>query len=293
MNKSIIVENNFHQFCQRKVIIFISISIIILTSLFYHHKVKSHYQIDFSAYYAGAMAIELGESPYNHSTFEEDNQHFKHSAYVQFPIVANFFRPMTFFSYNTAKNIWFFIQIGLLFGILFFLTKNLNVAIVSLSIILIITPFLFYPLFLHWDQGQTDLLVLFGIAWSKYLWDRKKNFLGGLVLGIGCIFKFPVYFLFSVPFFAKNWRFIFGGAFGMALLASMTLSMDGFSINEQYLLEYLPYLAENGTLPPEIFIHKEMFVELYRDGNKRIIWQGYDYCVGSNFVATFGSLSHY
>lgn len=275
---------------KRKVgVTLLSLVILIGGLTFYNNKISAYYQVDFSAYYAAAKSLTQGENPYYPTNYQENGTTFKHTAYLQFPIVANFFRPFAYLQYETAKQIWFLIQIFLLLGILSFYAKTGAKTLVYFAGIILLIPIFFYPLFAHWERGQTDLLVLFSIAWSKYLWEKDKNIWAGIVLGFGAIFKFPAYFLFCVPLAAKNHLFILGGVLAVSTLAISSIILDSHSLNNVYFLEYLPHLSKTGILPINVFETFKIFTEeVFKNG---IVWIDKSYEIHAHFMAVSSSFT--
>jgi len=136
-----------------------SVLVLIIGLSFHNNKITTYYQVDFSAYYAGVKSLIQGKSPYFPTKYQENGVPFKHTAYLQFPVVANFFRPFAYLQYSTAKQIWFIIQVFLLLGILYFHTKNSTKTIRYFAGIIFLIPIFFYPLYAHWERGQTDLIL--------------------------------------------------------------------------------------------------------------------------------------
>ena len=155
---------------------------------------------------------------------------------------------------------------------------------------LIAIPLLFWPFYAHFERGQTDLLVLFFIACSKFFWDRGKSTLAGVLLAVGAAFKLPTAFIFCVPLAAKDKNFVLGGLISFALLLLLSLSIDGDAINQAYFLQYLPAIASSGILPVEVYD-----IEQQQSGLRagRYMWDGREYAVALGFQATNGSFTRF
>ena len=279
----------------RFLILLIALATVTALVFFYYHKISVYYQVDFSAYYAAAVSVSRGEDPYANSPEFENGKRFEHSQFLQPPIVAHFFRPFAWLAYHQAKDLWFVGQLLLIMAVIALHVRDPIKTVLVTNGILMAIPLLFWPFYAHFERGQTDLLVLFFIACSKFLWDRGKSTSAGILLAFGAIFKLPTAFIFSVPLAAKDKKFVMGGLISFALLLLLSLSIDGYAINQAYFFEYLPAIGNTGILPVEVYDIEQQQSELRA---RRYIWDGrkYDgreYAVALGFQAPNGSFTRF
>ena len=274
----------------RFLILLIALATVTALVFFYYHKISVYYQVDFSAYYAAAVSVSRGEDPYANSPEFEHGQRFEHSQFLQPPIVAHFFRLFAWYPYHQAKNLWFVAQLLLIIAVIALQVRDPIKTVLVTNGILIAIPLLFWPFYAHFERGQTDLLVLFFIACSKFLWDRGKSTSAGILLAFGAIFKLPTAFIFSVPLAAKDKKFVMGGLISFALLLLLSLSIDGYAINQAYFLQYLPAIGNTGILPVEVYD-----IEQEQSGLRagRYMWDGREYAVALGFQAPNGSFTRF
>lgn len=242
----------------KKIEILFRISLAILTAIliyyfYYINDLENHYQCDFSGYYAAAKLINEGEDPYiNRAEFNDDRK-FEHSQYLQNPIVIQFFRIFGTFNYHQAKTFWFIIESLLIVGIIGLLIRRTTNLIITYGLLLITLPILFWPLYSHFERGQTDVVVLFFIVISYLLWCRGRSAIAGITLALGCVFKIPAFFIFSVPLIKGDKKFLIGGGVFLLFLLVFSVIINGDEINKKYFFDYLPTIGATGNLPSEVY----------------------------------------
>jgi len=233
------------------------ISLAILTAILIYHfyyinDLENHYQCDFSGYYAAAKSINEGENPYiNRAEFNDDRK-FEHTQYLQNPIAVQFFRIFSAFNYHQAKTFWFIIESLLIISIIGLLIHRIRNLIIAYALLLLSSK-LFFPLYAHFERGQTDVLVLFFIVISYLLWCRGRSTVAGIALALGCIFKIPAFFIFSIPLIKGDKKFLIGGGGALLLLLVFSVIINGDEINKKYFFDYLPTIGATGNLPSEVY----------------------------------------
>ncbi len=272
---------------RRYLILFLGSVAMLAVVFVYYQKISGYYQVDFSAYYAAAVSLSRGENPYSNSPEFASGQRFEHSQFLQSPIVARFFRPFAWLPYHQAKTLWLVVQFLLIVAVIALQVRDPVKTVIVANVLLISVPLLFWPIYAHFERGQTDLLVLFFIACSKFFWDRKNSGLAGALLAFGAILKLPTAFIFLVPLAVKDRKFVMGGVVSVALLLFVSVAIDGAAINQAYFLKYLPSIGSSGKLPVEVYDSEQQQSGL-RAG--RYIWDGREYAVAMELQAARGAL---
>ncbi len=250
--------------------------------------ISHHYQIDFSAYYSAAKLLAHGANPYLEALTGEDGKLFIHSEFLQPPLVAVIFWPLSLFSYDIAKTLWFLIQILLIIGILKISASDPVLypkTFYQTSLIVAGSFFIFWPLYTLFERGQTDLFVLFWICLGYTFWKRGHPVAAGFVIVIAALFKLPAAFLLTVPLASRGRKPVMGAglAFGIILVAS--LLMVGIELNRLYLTEYLPEIIRTGHNASE-----DPAFGNGGDSSAQIIWEGKTYKTATGFQASIGSI---
>jgi hypothetical protein len=98
---------------------------------------------------------------------------------------------------------------------------------------------LFLPVTVTLMQGQDSILLLAFLAASLVFLERKKEFLAGVLLGLG-LFRFQIVFPVAALFFLwRRWRFSSGFAVSAGVIGLMSLGLAGWSQTETYLRSLL------------------------------------------------------
>jgi len=250
--------------------------------------ISHHYQIDFSAYYSAAKLLAHGANPYVDSLTGEDGKLFIHSEYLQPPLVAALFWPLSLFSYDIAKTFWFLIQILLVIGILIFSASDpvLDPKTFYLTSLLVAGSFfIFWPVYTLFERGQTDLFVLFWICLGYTFWKRGHPVAAGFVIVIAALFKLPAAFLLTVPLASRGRKPAIGAGLALGILLVASLLIVGIELNRLYLTEYLPEIIRTG--------HNTSEDPAFGKGgasSAQIIWEGKTYKTATGFQSSIGSI---
>ena len=148
--------------------------------------------------------------------------------FVNIPILAYIFTPLTLFTQDTAARIFAvigFIAIILTWWLLIKTTKISGWKIVALTGLFLVNEPLYYSLRL----GNTTHFVLLLLVVANYFFQVKKEIWRGVLLAIAAIIKIPFWILGIYYFASKKWRVIIG-YFG-AILAIVGASIGLFGID--------------------------------------------------------------
>jgi alpha-1,2-mannosyltransferase len=161
--------------------------------------------IDFKVYWDAARAVLIGGSVYSFGDKYLNNIPFNYP-----PTALFFLLLLPLFSQSVSSLFLFFLSLGSLLGSLYLLTKMFfkpaqKWLVFFLSSVLFIQ---FFPTKFTWTLGQINLIILFLIVLSFYLYQKKRDIFSGLFLGIATLIKiFPGFLIF---FFLKEkkWKTI-------------------------------------------------------------------------------------
>ncbi|MDP3143575.1 MAG: glycosyltransferase family 87 protein [Candidatus Omnitrophota bacterium] len=163
----------------------------------------------------------LGEAvnpPYKDQNYRQEFPHAWGSA-VHSPIFYILLRPLTHLKYFPAAVLWlFFNQILLALAILFCILgcPRKRVSLVEFTaVIFMVANFL--PLQMNNLLGQTSIIIFFLISWAFYNFERKKDILSGLSLGLAVLFRWYPALLIIYFVFKRQFRVVFGSLLTVAI----------------------------------------------------------------------------
>lgn len=257
----------------------------------WQQSVAGYFQVDFSAYYAAGANVIDHRSPYAGGVTRH-GETFKQSQFLQPPIVAAAFAPLAQLDYQLAKAVFFAIEIAAIVVILALGPTGPRWAIAATGAVLLLMPWLCWPLFAHLERGQTDLLVLLFISLGLHLWrqpdHRYTGFASGVALGLAAMLKLPAAFLFVVPLAEGRKNILLGGIAVLGIGTAAALALFGRQENLTYFLDFLPGIASTGELPPGVFDPASRF--LLADGG-RFVFEGKQYLVSLQILVAEASLT--
>ena len=193
---------------------------------------------DFAHLYLGAILAKQGKNIYSpeelFSTAQSLGiQHF--NPFVYPPVVALFFIPLIWFSYPTAQIVWFilnhiFLITAFILLILSFKSENkLIYAVVAL-----VLTFSSHPLYRTLTAGQLNLLILFLISLSWFLFARKKLVGAGIFLGIATLLKLFPGLLILFFLWKKEYKVAVSAIATIAILVLFSLAIQGVQPYQDY-----------------------------------------------------------
>lgn len=210
-------------------------------------------QMDFSAFYFAGAALNSGLDPYKNHVNEHPElwdgvAEFKHSRFLYPPIVAAAMRPLARLPYQTAKTVWSFASLALVFAsvlialrIAGFKPDCTNFAWLTLVFSLI------FPILMFLDRGQIDAwtLVLVYLGFWLIFRDKAEPF-GGVMLSLAAFLKLHCFFLLPLLLVARRTRAAIGMAIGAVLILVLQLIVCGLPITKQYFVHELPRISRYG-----------------------------------------------
>jgi hypothetical protein len=109
--------------------------------------------------------------------------------YIHPPFEALVFLPLTYFPYSRAFVLWDLLNLGILFGVGYFLRRWLPGLQRASVMEWVLLSLAFFPVFANFHQGQDAILLLLVLTLSFQALGRDADFLAGSWLGIG-VFKY-------------------------------------------------------------------------------------------------------
>lgn len=198
---------------------------------------------DFAAYWLAGHMVASGQDVYDTEAWlaERDAQGiaFHAEPTFQYPLpFAVIFVPLGLLPVQQANTIWlFFSQLAILISIAILL-KFYPTRTAYMDLLIVGGLFLFRPVFMTLEKGQSLPLLLLSICCAIYLLDRKKWFSGGLLLSLLALkpsLGVPVLALIGLWLLArKQWLGLLGMAAGGAALL-----LIGMLLNPQWLVDYV------------------------------------------------------
>jgi hypothetical protein len=199
---------------------------------------------DFQDYLFAAHQLASGGDPYanfirNHVPWDWSLS----SGYLYPPAFAVFLIPLTWVSNDLAVRIWLLlIQAAVVASLMIVYTvigrpKRAEL----LCLVAVMTTF--FPLASSVLTGSMNTLLLLLLTGAWAFWQRRKDVLGGVLVGTAAVFKlFPLALL---PYLAwrRHWKLL--AAVGVTGLAGLLLGLAVTSVahNLYYFREMLPHLA--------------------------------------------------
>ncbi|KPV39306.1 glycosyltransferase family 87 protein [Alicyclobacillus ferrooxydans] len=145
---------------------------------------------DFSAFWIAGKALNLGLDPYSAlSKIPLPIELTGHTMDFVSPIfLAELMRLFAFMPFHIAKLIWLVISLILMILSLLIIMEISNIPRSYFSLMIgVMSLISFNPIIFIFDNGQTDMVVVFSLLLSWMLMRRKKLFLSGLVLCVSFI----------------------------------------------------------------------------------------------------------
>ncbi|MDP2915518.1 MAG: glycosyltransferase family 87 protein [Candidatus Aminicenantes bacterium] len=186
-----------------------------------------HDMTDFGVCYKNGRRILDGETLYRVS---DGHLQFKYA-----PVSALFYAPLALLPWEVAKIIWFYLELILLFAVLWISTKLLpspprGPVLVLLPATLVLLKFIGREL----ELGQVNILILFFLTSMIAEVIRRKDAMAGVLWGISLFFK--PYALVFLPYFIlkKRFKIVLVGA--AVVLAGLVLPALNFGLQGNWVV---------------------------------------------------------
>lgn len=220
--------------------VWIVLGAVLLTAAFYGIYLGwiRHDMTDFGVCYKNGRRILDGETLYRVS---DGHLQFKYA-----PVSALFYAPLALLPWEVAKIIWYYLELILLFAVLWISYKLLpspprGPVLVLLPGTLVLLKFIGREL----ELGQVNILILFFLTLMIAEVIRRKDATAGVLWGISLFFK--PYALVFLPYFIlkKRFKIVLVGA--AVVLAGLVLPALNFGLqgNWDVLREWVSTLSRS------------------------------------------------
>jgi hypothetical protein len=199
---------------------------------------------DFQDYLFAAHQLASGGDPYanfirNHVPWDWSLS----SGYLYPPAFAVFLIPLTWVSNDLAVRIWLLLIQAAVVASLVIVYSVIGRPRRAELLCLVAVMTTFFPLASSVLTGSMNTLLLLLLTGAWAFWQRRKDVLGGVLVGTAAVFKlFPLALL---PYLAwrRHWKLL--AAVGVTGLAGLLLGLAVTSVahNLYYFREMLPHLA--------------------------------------------------
>ncbi len=226
-------KNPVHKYIHCIIFIFIAMSAIGLIGSVSTDRTSG----DFDVYYTTSQNYLAGIPIYTaHQGIEE----FKY-----LPVFALFFSPLALINKVPALYIWSILNLGLFYGMFYFLYKLKQISFSStrdLAIVVFLFALTGRYIFANIKIGQANMLLCFLMVMAMYFEIQKKDLLSALALAFSLMIKFfPLlllgYFVIRRRFKIVGYTFLFIGFF-----LFLPAVYSGFSLNLKYIQEWFELL---------------------------------------------------
>jgi hypothetical protein len=235
---------------------FIVFATVLFAAIFAIEKINERFWLnDFKVYYSAAQALISGEQVYG-VPFGLDTGFYKYS-----PFVAMLFVPYTFFPYEIAATIHFWVLCAATILTIIILerllsryfppvkTKTENI-LMSLALLCILLH-----LVREFHLGNINMLLLFFASAGLIYTLNAKHILGGIFIGLAIIIK-PYFLILILPFIAAGkWKTLISIAVTMIAAFLIPVVVGGFWNNILLHTEWIDsmrahsgYLSSNHTI---------------------------------------------
>ncbi len=225
---------------------------------FAYQFVQDSLQMDFAAFYTAGQSCKAGLSPYVNGMGQtppvwDGFALLQHSRFLYPPLAARLFQPFAYMPYGVAKGVWTLLGLICLGYALYLVMRSLWGSVRSqVALCVGIAACWFHPVLTLLERGQVDgvtllLLVLCVIFAQK---DKRRQLAGGGFLALATLLKLHCVYFLPFLILRKQWNVLFGFAGAGVLFALFSLGIDGYDVNQDYVVKQLPRIAvfgEGGT----------------------------------------------
>jgi hypothetical protein len=184
----------------RKRIILLGLMALLWIYMIYAVSSGENQQWDFKTYYYAAKADGMGLDPYDTGVLSNVSQSPITLPYVYPPLTLGFFKVLTLFSYDTAVQLWLFLKVILLGGLLFIWRKHFLTHDSDFLIYLFCT--VAYASAIYWDfvSGNICIIEQFLVWLGLYFLKEKKLLPFTALIVAVSLFKLTFIVFLLLPF---------------------------------------------------------------------------------------------
>lgn len=212
--------------------------------------------MDFAAYYMAGKALNAGLDPYRNQVdgpgralLWDGVARYRHSRFLYPPLVGHMFRPLALLPFPTAKAVWAALQLAALGVALGLFARTAQQPVLPALLLALAS----YPLLLHLERGQIDLLTLALLGGALRLLlprpSRWRPWGAGACVALATLLKLSC--LLVVPFLAlrRRWHAVAGWAVTCLALVALDGVLDR-RLTVQYYTAELPRILRFGEEGP-------------------------------------------
>jgi hypothetical protein len=202
------------------------------------------YGTDFSSFWMAGKLILQGKNPYDMAAWGEGFRQFE-LGFLLTPVflyplpLALLLAPLGYLPFLSAYIVWVALtQLMIIASLALLLCLETNPRKKLFFLPLVIGTILFRPTILTLTQGQLSGLFLFALVWIAFLWQKRKWFWGGCLLGLLALrpnLGFILIILVGLWLLLnKNWT-----ALGGTLVSGIFVLTAGLIYNPAWVIQYL------------------------------------------------------
>jgi hypothetical protein len=205
--------------------------------------------IDFKAYYIAADMLRARKDFYDAELQTQEvlarGLPLNDSFYIYPPLLAISFLPLTALSMQTAAQLWFFINLSLYGLSLILIVRALELdRLTRMLPLLWILAFLFPPALLTLHKGQVNILILFLLAMTYWLYRKRLQTIAGLALGLAVMIKIIPICLLAYFLWKRRYTLSLAAVGTIVVISILGLMVVGLTPHKTYLSEVWPSLAQ-------------------------------------------------
>jgi len=175
-------------------------SCVIVYSLYSLFKIITTTAPDFSVYYQSAQNLISGRNMYTDQTL--------YTSFAYPPVTAFLYIPLTIFPYSVAQGIFSCVSYGLLYGVVFVCFKLFHTKVSTLVYTVAMTlSLLSFPVKFTFGMGQINIIALFFLLCGIYIFLRKRQGVGSLLVAMSMLLKPQLVVILLVILLCKKINF--------------------------------------------------------------------------------------
>jgi hypothetical protein len=160
------------------------------------------------------------------------------------PFVAVMMKPFTLLSFASAYRIWSLFSLLMMIAAAWLALDVGGVKIYpSLTLILGVGIFSFYPLLDNLFYGQMGGVILFLFAATVWLLARGRDWLSALCLAVATLVKLTPMLAVPVLVFHRRWRWLAAYAVWLIALTAVSVQQAGWAAHGEFLHRVLPSIS--------------------------------------------------